>query len=1098
MRFGVLGPVEMRRAGHELPLGGPKQRALLAILLLDANRVVSRDRLSDGLWGERPPASADHTLDNYVSRLRKTLGPGRLERRPPGYLLRVAPGEFDLDRFEQLFTEGRDALARGDAADAARALEAALALWRGPALADVLDEPFAQAESGRLEERRLRALEERIEAELALGAAAELIRELEELVRQEPFRERPLGQLMLSLYRSGRQAEALSVFQAGRKRFAEELGLEPGPQLVELQRRILDHDPSLAAPAAAATQEAPRRGRRPRRLAIAAAAGALVALGVSLGIVFATHRGGDAEPIPATSRLVGLDLQSGAVAATVSPTAKPAAVAGGNGSLWLADPDAGAIERVDLDSRTVIDRIPVDGSPGALAVGGRSLWVASIPQGGLSRVDPVTGTVTQRSRLGVDISDLAFGGADAGLWVADATDRALIEIDPESGAVRRTLGLQLKPTALSLARAAIWVAAYDTNSIAEVDPRSGETVATIAVGNGPSALAVDGDSVWVVNTLDSTVSRIDARTGSVVATVPVGSGPAGIAVAGGFVWVANLNSSTVSRIDPRSDDVVATSKVGGGPTSIAAAGGKIWVGTRPPASRRGGTLRLVYSHSISIDPALQLDLLPLQSDGLTRDGLVTYNHVPGPAGTQLVPDLAVRLPVPSAGGTVYTFRLRAGIRYSDGRQVRARDFRRGIERVFRLESGGRDLFAAIVGAAECTRRPATCDLRHGIVTNETSRTVTFRLTHPDPNLLVALSYGGLASAVPAGTPFRDTGFTPIPGTGPYRIATAGPNEIHYVRNPFFREWSHAAQPNGNPDEIVMRFGLSADEEIRAIQEGRTDWSADIVPARLLPLLRTRFPAQLHTNATTETDFFRLNTTLRPFDDVRVRRALNLAIDRRAIVRIYGGRDAAAPTCQVLPAGIAGFRRYCPFTRRPRADGVWTAPDLPLARKLVAASGARGTRVTVWGWSDDATISPAVVRYTASVLRRLGFRTRVRIVSHASPGPLTESPIQLIPAGWLDTTPYNFLGPWFSCNGAANAGFFCDPALDRTIRLARGLEAANPRAAASLWARADRAVVDQAAWVPLVNPRLIDFVSARVRNYQHHPYWGILADQLVVG
>jgi peptide/nickel transport system substrate-binding protein len=132
-----------------------------------------------------------------------------------------------------------------------------------------------------------------------------------------------------------------------------------------------------------------------------------------------------------------------------------------------------------------------------------------------------------------------------------------------------------------------------------------------------------------------------------------------------------------------------------------------------------------------------------------------------------------------------------------------------------------------------------------------------------------------------------------------------------------------------------------------------------------------------------------------------------------------------------------------------------------------------------------------------VLRRLGFRTRVRIVSHASPAPLTESPIQLIPAGWLDTTPYNFLGPWFSCNGAANAGFFCDPALDRTIRLARSLEATNPRAAASVWARADRTVVDQAAWVPLVNPRLIDFVSARVRNYQHHPYWGILADQLVV-
>jgi peptide/nickel transport system substrate-binding protein len=375
--------------------------------------------------------------------------------------------------------------------------------------------------------------------------------------------------------------------------------------------------------------------------------------------------------------------------------------------------------------------------------------------------------------------------------------------------------------------------------------------------------------------------------------------------------------------------------------------------------------------------------------------------------------------------------------------------------------------------------------------------VTFRLTRPDPNLLVALSYGGLASAVPAGTPFRDTGFTPIPGTGPYLIAAAGPHEIRYVRNRFFREWSHAAQPEGNPDEIVMRFGLSPEDEIRAIREGRADWSADIVPARLLPSLRRRFPAQLHTNATTETDFFRLNTTLRPFDDVRVRRALNLAIDRRAIVRIYGGRDAAAPTCQVLPAGILGFRRYCPFTRHPRADGVWTAPDLSAARKLVAASGTRGSRVTVWGWSDDPTISPAVANYTAAVLRRLGFRTHVRIASHAAPAGSTDSAIQLIPAGWLDTTAYNFFGPWFSCDGALNGGFFCDPALDRSIRLARTLEATDPRAAASVWARVDRTVVDQAAWVPLVNPRLIDFVSARVRNYQHHPYWGILADQLEV-
>jgi peptide/nickel transport system substrate-binding protein len=1092
MHFGVLGPVEARRHGDEIVLGGPKQRALLAILLLHANEVVSRDRLADGLWGERPPASMDHTLDNYVSRLRKALGPDRLLRRSPGYTLRVERGELDLERFEQLFKEGREALALGDTAASSRALNAALALWRGPALNDVLDAPFAASESARLEERRLLALEERIETDLELGATSELVPELEAMVREEPFRERPVSQLMLALYRAGRQAEALSVFEAARRRFADELGLEPGAYLVELQRRILAHDPSLIAPTPAAREVRPRRHRRS---ALAAAGAAIVALGLSLGISFATGGSVRTSSTSGDPELVGLDRRSGAIDATVTLPGNPAAVASGYGFLWVADPNAGTVARVDVDSETVADRVPVGGSPSALEVGGGSVWVASVPQGGLSRLDPLTGTVTQRLRLGVDISALASGAHDD-LWVGDATDRTLIEIDPVSGAVRRTLELQVKPAALAVSRTAIWVAAYDTNSVVQVDLRSGETVATISVGNGPSAVMIDGGTVWVVNTLDSTVSRIDAQTSSVVATVPVGSAPTAIAASGGFVWVASLDSSSLSRIDPRTNSVIGTSNVGGGASDVLATGNKVWVGTHSTASRRGGTLRLLFSHPISIDPALQLDLLPLQSDGLTRDGLVTYNHVAGAAGTQLVPDLAVRLPVPTGAGTLYTFRLRPGIRYSDGRFVRAGDFRRAIERVFRLRSGGRDLFAAVAGAEDCARHPDVCDLSRGIVTDEPSRTVTFRLTRPDPNFLIALSYGGLASAVPAGAPTRDTGTVPIPGTGPYKIASASAREIRYVRNPYFREWSHAAQPDGNPDEIVMHFGMSPEQEVRAIEQGRADWTADSAPASLLPKLRTRFPSQLHTNATTETDFFRLDTSLRPLDDVRVRRALNLAVDRREIVRIYGGGDAATPTCQLLPPGIAGYRRHCPYTGNPRAAGRWTAPDLARARKLVAASGTRGAQITVLGWTDDPTISPRVSRYTADLLRRLGYRAHVRFVSHASPDQFRGA-LHLIPAGWLDTTAYNFLAPWLLCEGALNGGFLCDPALDRLVHEAVELEATDPRAAASVWARADRAAVDRAVWLPLVNPRLIDFVSARVRNYQHHPYWGILVDQLEV-
>ena len=341
--------------------------------------------------------------------------------------------------------------------------------------------------------------------------------------------------------------------------------------------------------------------------------------------------------------------------------------------------------------------------------------------------------------------------------------------------------------------------------------------------------------------------------------------------------------------------------VGGGATALANVRGQLWVGVQALSEHRGGTLRLLHSRPISIDPALQLDLFPLQSDGLTRDGLVTYNHASGPAGIRLVPDLAISVPASTDGGRTYTFRLRTGIRYSDGRPVRAADFRRALARVFNLQSGGRDLFGDIVGADACMAVTASsCDLSRGIVTDERSRIVTFHLRSPDPSFLDNLTVGGLVTPVPLGTPLREAAAEPIPGTGPYRIESATTREIHYVRNPYFREWSHAAQPDGNPDEIVMRFGHSAKSEGLAIEQGNADWSADNLPADLLLSARTRFADQLHSNPTTETDFFQFNTTLPPFDDVRVRRAVNLAIDRSVIARIYGGRDAGRPPVRSYP------------------------------------------------------------------------------------------------------------------------------------------------------------------------------------------------------
>src|SRR5262249_43188624 len=227
--FATLGPLAVTDGGQPVALGGPKQRALLAILLLHANESVSRDRLIDGIWGEQPPDNPGQALDTYVSRMRKALGSDRIERRGAGYAARVEPGELDVERFETLANAGRFA--------------EALAIWRGPALGDLVYEPFAQPDAARLEERRLGVLEERIEADLEAGAGGELVPELAPLVRDHPLRERLLAQLMLALYRAGRHTAALEAYRRTRRTLAEELGLEPGPQLRELERRILAHDP---------------------------------------------------------------------------------------------------------------------------------------------------------------------------------------------------------------------------------------------------------------------------------------------------------------------------------------------------------------------------------------------------------------------------------------------------------------------------------------------------------------------------------------------------------------------------------------------------------------------------------------------------------------------------------------------------------------------------------------------------------------------------------------------------------------------------------------------------------------------------------------
>ncbi len=245
LEFRILGPLEVVGDDGPISLGGPKQRATLAILLLDANRVVSVERLADDLYSGAAPVTAVTQVQRQISELRKVLGASAIQTRAPGYVIRLAPDQLDLKRFEHRAEEAGRALATGDARTGARVLADALDLWRGPPLADLAHEPFAQISIERLEEIRLAAVEQRVEAELGFGCHAQLVGELEELVAEHPLREHFYGQLMLALYRSGRQAEALDVYRSAREALVKEFGIEPTSALRELERAILTQDTSL-------------------------------------------------------------------------------------------------------------------------------------------------------------------------------------------------------------------------------------------------------------------------------------------------------------------------------------------------------------------------------------------------------------------------------------------------------------------------------------------------------------------------------------------------------------------------------------------------------------------------------------------------------------------------------------------------------------------------------------------------------------------------------------------------------------------------------------------------------------------------------------
>jgi peptide/nickel transport system substrate-binding protein len=837
---------------------------------------------------------------------------------------------------------------------------------------------------------------------------------------------------------------------------------------------------------------------RTKRIVQSALVAAAIVLAAVLAFVLTRGSSASASAEVSANSVGVIDPRSGKLDTEIAVGQAPAAVASGRDAVWVANANDNAISKIDPDRNGVRDTIQVGDAPSGIAVGGNAVWVTNGLDGTLSKIS--SDQVVQNTQVGNGPSGVAYGGG--ALWVANAVDGTVVRVDPGTGRVASVIPVANGVTALTFGFGRLWVVAQPSGTVLALDPKTGDIVDRIGVGVDPDAIATGARAVWVVNRSDGTLSRVDPHAGSVTDVIAVGRDPVAVAADAKDVWVASAGSGTISRVDPKRVRVTKTIRVANSPRSLAVTPAGIYVAVRGTgASHRGGKLRVLSGFGYDfLDPALAYTSTGWSILSMTNDGLVGFRRVGGIQGIALVPDLAASLPAPGNGGRTWTFRLRPDIRYSTGKPVEPQDFRRAIERLFEITkppSPGAPYFRKIVGASACTAK--RCDLSAGIVTDTVARTITFRLTAPDPDFLAKLALA-FAYPVPARTPATDRTKHPVPATGPYLIKAVRRQLVTLVRNPRFREWSSDAQPDGYPDEIVFD-SKPPTAGIRTVNSGAADLylNVDLAGSRQeLDQLATQSPNRLRLSTTAITNYFFLNTRVPPFDDVRARLAVNYAFDRQAFANVIG--RTAAPTCQLLPPNSASFHRTCPYLPNGLAG-------LDKARGLVRASGTAGSRVSVWVPAKEKVQGDFMV----TVLRSLGYRVRLKLVKRPDayfPTVLdTRTRAQTGFDGWQADFPSEsaFLAAQFACSAfapaaadrSADPSFFCDPSIDRLMARAEAVQAVNPPAAHALWRQAEHRLLAAAPMVPTYNRQTADFLSRRVGNYQFHPQWGALVDQLWV-
>jgi DNA-binding SARP family transcriptional activator/streptogramin lyase len=975
MQFGLLGPLEVRTDQTGVLLGGAKQRSLLALLLVHANEVVSRDRLLEEIWPGRPPGDAAHSLDHQISRLRKALDPpDLLVTRSNGYVLRVDPGDIDVQRFEDDLAQGRQANAAGKPDEALAALDRALGLWRGPALADIGDEPFARVEAGRLEELRLTALEERFDAQLALGHHHRVVAELDALARRQPLRERLRAQLMLALYRSGRQAEALRVYADGRRSLVDELGLDPGPELQQLEQAILRQDPSLAPP------RRPRLGRR-RRVAAWGALPVAVAAAVA-GVVLT--RGGTESPRAESGTPINavafVSARTGRLVGRSEGLNAPLQSTFYGGALWNLS-FTGILSKIDPQTGTVLASASTVALPCGLAAGEGALWVSDCSAPAVVRIDPAHDVVVGRAALPVSRRELADAtqsvavGA-ASVWVGQGFDNPsyVWRLDPATG---RVLHRYVIPDggaeALTFGDGAVWVGGGVIGRLSRIDPATNDvTTPARDLGQWLCCVAAGGGYVWAAINPGGTVWKLSEQ-GDVVSSVKLGSTVRELVYADGAVWAAGGEGGRIVRIDATTDalrpyvlghDVVGTAVRGGVlAASVQPAGKDVTAGLEGRIA--GVALPVDELDATSTDPLgtqFAFNATQVQFHYATCAKLFNYPDAAGVAGEKLIPEVAVGMPAVSDAGRTYTFRVRSGFGFSppSHERVTAESFRHALERYLSPAGGNYDPLRAlgdIVGAEAYASGKAP----HVSGVSAHGDTLVIRLRHAAGDLPARLSLPAFC-AVPADLPTVPHGLPyPIPSAGPYYLADRSQDVVVLRPNPNY----HGARPR-RLDAIVYKIGIEPGTAALGIGRGRFDYltSQDAVLSPGTVAARSA-GRRYRLVANNWTERLALNTARPAFSDEAVRRAVAYALDRRLAARALAGGDFQLPTSALLPPNLRGSARPVYPLR----------PDLRLARRLM--HGRRFNAVFAAG-ADDAgkLFEPQLARTLRRGLAAIGIDLRV--------------------------------------------------------------------------------------------------------------------------